>query len=331
MTFRIRSIAACIVVPLLAGTVYACRDITPPQTDAEREWAEAGIVALEIKTESRSISAAGVVGLPTMSRRQLVPIERFTAIRNSGAWLRKGSAPPTIRQFRAPNGRLLTVGSVFAESGQPKRLYLFQDGKLLLVTSPKYRRLGNGWVMISARTTVFDERGKPIYQSDSRGAPSQLRDGEVRRASADATIVRARSSPASLIDGDEYADKPCAKELQEFKSKTAQAALASTAYITAFTLCLQGDLDACARIPMLSIPLLSTAEAALSAWKAWRTCEDNANTSSSGGGTGTSLSDADTIEFEEQLQTVQEFIEKAELDGRYACVDDGNLCQYWAE
>jgi hypothetical protein len=291
------------------------------------DWADAAIVSMQVRTDGRAFTDDGPVTLGPIVGRQDIPVWRVGATDESSALFAKSRSKVRVEHIRDSAGHVLSIATVAGESGEPpKRMYLFKDGKIQMVASPTYQRRGTALIRKALRLTMLDSQGGPLVQSDTRTV-----DEAGTRGLALAFRTAASSDdvgPNHTDDGGDEESGPCDRERIAFIAKTSAAAALSTAYITAMSLCLGGDIEACARVVQLGPALITASQTAYEAWEKWQACR-----SSGGFPTRTASAEPENPgggKMDGLSNLVDAFIEAAEKAGNFHCSSDGDRCIYFS-
>jgi hypothetical protein len=337
------------IAALVVAAVVACTDVIQPSPRSSDSWAEQALVSLEVQSHVRMLSGGIVRPLAPTVTQLKVPVLADQAL-PANTMLRKVGSDIDVRHLRSKDGRVLSFARVRSSDGRPpKRTYFFENGRPRAVASAAYRRHGDGWIRTGSLLTVFDSVGRPVAQIDARhqqnGNSVDSRMGaSFAKALADATAMAGRLILPAELHAEETA---CVTEWLAVASASLMVAELLAELTTAAAACARAVLSSCALITPAAVKLLASMGALNLAWDKLKECRERAPSSSGGGdgysgegsdyyddgggyggggGDGSSYDDIDRFR-----QTVNDFIEDAEADGRFACSDNGDICTYYLE
>jgi len=337
--------AAIIAPPLVAvgmGTLVACRDTTDPKPRGNDEWAASAAVGMQVRSELTLFENVRPIGSRVASHRVTQPVltgfdTRFSALREKAG--RHDNNRTVVRHFKARSGATLSIGLHFEREGiPPKFIYLFENGQIQAIVSPKYERHGRGYLRTNARITFFSKSGVPISQVDqalerSASTSESPRAGWLRAVTARAVKDVAQVLLPKPLHAEE-ADACITEWVSYFAASTALAA-ANATLIAAAAVCPLSGGTACP----VTLAAFVAWTAALASWTdkldRLTTCiaksradDDGVTSGGEGGGGGDSY--PEDIPEAEDLKTVSEFIEDSIAAGNFYCTDGGDRCVYYA-
>jgi hypothetical protein len=335
-TLRPAAIVAGPVMFVVLATLLACDAPTTPPDD---NWADAVTTGLQMSANAQFLDVAGQPSIAIGPAPTKAPILRAFRPLASGEAMRQapgaGDRRTIVRHFRRSRDSVTSIALVHAKDGDPpKFIFVFENGRVSAIVSPKYANRGNGVARASSRVTFFDRNGKATLQADVKeSAPKSKHAAPGSPYSA---------VPAVVADAVEFADEglatvegengPCTSLWITYVTASTVLAAAATALGSSGVGCLGTG---------LTCPVLGTAALAwLIALDKWQQALDRltdciaaskkTDTSSGGGGPDTWTGvDADDP-YRDTTMTVTEFIDDAIARGNYACADDGNYCVYYA-
>ena len=331
-----RAAAILVAFALFAAAATACSDSTHPGSSDESSGI--ALVGVQVRSQLSSASARGqsVVQLPP--RTSSVPVVQFAKSNRS-------RGPRTvIRHTKDSSGATISFGLYYERpAGPPSLIYIFANGRIQAIVSPRYRPHGTGFVRTHSRTTVFSDDGTPIrqivqsFEGGVAGLPvgSGAHLGAVSRAARDAlNHLLPRPLHAAAYEA------ACVSEWLTYLAASAALAAATATLELVAPACLTGV--GCA----LTIPAFVAWLAALDQWNQALdkliSCMDKANDADvtqplipGGGGDDGGFDKGGTGETEwpdqdDETRTVMEFIDDAIASGNFWCSKDGNHCYYYA-
>lgn len=348
---RLRLVAciAPLLMMLALASLVACRDANSPTVRRVDEWAEAVVMRVQLQNEL-TIYANGQSTRfrPDTHSAELPVIRGFepapTALR--GEAHSRPSNRPRVSHFRDRSGKVHSIAILLDDAGKlPKRIYVFENGRIRNIVSSEYERHGRGYVRSRSRITFFGADGVPNAQTEVRTnrvgiASAALSDeGKVRlpRVMSDVlAFVLPRLLHAEETDGG------CVSEWAIYGVASAAVVATTGAVTAASAACLQGVVGACA--------LVNTAVGKLAASViAWefaleRLLDCMSRQSSSGesdtlvsdgsrnGGeeeTAPNASDNGGLSREELRRIVEQYVSASIAAGEFYCDETGDRCVFY--
>jgi hypothetical protein len=269
------------------------------------------------------------------SRTKYLPVSNDYAPQAS--FSRSGKRQPRFRHNTDSDGKIRSLGIVLDENGQlPKRLYVFENGRIQAVYSPRYSRHGSRWIRNGARVTLFGPRGTPIANLNIDAVDaSKVRTAEIGRARVTADAI-GRLAGRLLLPTPAYAEDlagDCWKEFLSVLGTEASTIGAAAGTALAAAECRKTGSKAACVTALATLGLTITQIVALiENFDKLIDCELLSwikLTNSTGGGAWMEpkTRPAAPIDNTGVYQTVEEFIQNAES----SCSADGTYCYYFEE
>jgi len=174
LSHRAQQCARLAVLPGLVGTtILACSTPSQPAASTDDAWAEQTTVSVSVHTELQLMDGAKPLPGGAASRRSDLRLPLIRSAARPALLARGGGGGVTLKHVREQDGAVITMGAVFdAPDRPPKRLYIFKNGVIQFVYSPRFNRRGNGWELRDARAMAFDERGRPFALLKTTAEPN---------------------------------------------------------------------------------------------------------------------------------------------------------------
>ncbi|MEX2154177.1 MAG: hypothetical protein WD825_12630 [Gemmatimonadaceae bacterium] len=234
----------------------------------------------------------------------------------------------------------ISIGLHFEREGiPPKFIYLFENGQIQAIVSPKYERHGHGYLRTKARITLFSKAGVPTSQVDQALERSASIRANPRTRWLSAVTERAVKDVALvLLPRPLHAEEAagCIPEWVSYFAASTALAAANAALAAAAAACPLSAGSACPA----TVAAFVAWTAALANWTdkldKLTTCiakstTDDAGVTSGGESGADGSSSPEDIPDVEELKTVVQFIEDSIAAGNFFCTDGGNTCVYYAE
>jgi hypothetical protein len=339
---RIQHIGAVAALAAACAVSACTRDAHAPAIGQD-EWADMTLAGLEMRQTLTTFE-------PGQPPRTWSRVGRFP---QTGAFTRasdgeqfRGRSGVIQRHYRDKDGRTQTVALRYEGRGEPaKGIYVFEDGKIRAVVSPKYVRRGDAFERRAMRITFFDSTGVPTRQltleANSRGAfvPSvPLPGSRFRELARDALAL---VLPATLHA--EEIPSACTSEWVSYGAASFGLAAANTALTASILGCPATAGAACATFEVAFVAwTVAVAKWSEALDKLAKCIElnkkkpgdeevtDPNNLGGDGGGGGGGLTEEELERERAALEdTVDEFINLSIASGNYWCNESGDYCVYY--